>query len=221
MRTPLSSVMGRRRKSLSGERPIFGSGEAERCLGRGARLCWVGVREIFLPRGARCESLSPPAADEGIGYSKRMESQKRGAFLLPGVLCSVVLAGCGSTPPPTYAVQKAHVPACTHASRPIALLPNFPHGFPVPAGTTFVSGRREAGAVVMTGFVPSSSFAQTAAFFRKEVAAAGFTVQYAETDAPRDAEGAYKGHGYAGHWTLEHIPGCAAVRLGVSAQPAR
>jgi len=141
----------------------------------------------------------------------------------------IILAGCGASAGANrphqslslaYSPARAHVPACTHAGSPIRLPAHFPAQFPVPAGTDLVRaapllhGVRGIG---VYGYVPSASFVGTVHFFPREVKKAGFSVLALEIDTPNDSEGTYQGHGYQGRWALNSIPGCKAMRIGISA----
>lgn len=137
---------------------------------------------------------------------------------------SLLLAGCGSSAPSSvsqqYVPARAHVPPCTHAARAVRLPAHFPPQFPFPTGTTITrTGPLPHGVlgVGVYGFVPSSTFAGTVHYFPREVAKAGFKVLAVEVDSPHDSEGTYRGHGYAGRWALQSIPGCRAMHIGVSA----
>ncbi|GAC1639253.1 MAG: hypothetical protein NVS4B2_28660 [Chloroflexota bacterium] len=139
------------------------------------------------------------------------------------VALGIVLAGCGSSAQSTaYRPSDAKPPQCAHATKAIPLPNGFPGTFPWPPGTTLTSSRAAKEGTIVAGIVPTTSFKDTAAFFKRQVAKNGFTVVYAEADPPRDAEGAYRGNGYAGRWTLQHIPSCATgITLQAFAQPVK
>lgn len=131
------------------------------------------------------------------------------------------LAGCGGGSSHTYTPSAARLPACAHAGKAIAMPSGFPADFPFPDGSAITSAKKALKVTVVKGVIPITSFKDTASFFTREVRNAGFKVLYSEADPPRDAEGSYRGHGYAGRWTLEHLPACSeAVAFAAFAQPS-
>lgn len=165
-------------------------------------------------------------ASWAIPRGERKHASTLVLFCLPALIC-LLLAGCGSSASgssalPTYAPSAASPPTCAHAGRAIALPRGFPSSFPLPKGTALTSWGRQGPATVVHGIVPGRSFRDAASFFPREVRNAGFKVVYSEADVPRDAEGSYRGKGYAGRWTLEHITGCpGAIKFAAFAQAAK
>lgn len=123
-----------------------------------------------------------------------------------------------------YQPSQAHIAACAHAGRPIALPGAFPRQFPFPAGTDIDATRplRFKHQIGIYGFVSSRGFAATVNFFRYQVPKQGFKLLHFEVDAPNDSEGTYQGHGRVGIWQVRKIFGCPqAMTLAVSTEPSK
>lgn len=128
--------------------------------------------------------------------------------------------GCGSDSPPTYSRADAKVPACAHAGKAITLPRGFPASFPFPSHTAITSHTTRFGAVIVSGFVPASSFDDAQSFFTRKLPDAGYTLSEQDAEPPREAEARYSGKGYEGGWRIRMIMGCPGV-FSLEASAAR
>jgi hypothetical protein len=134
----------------------------------------------------------------------------------------IMLAGCsGPAATPTNMVdsvseQMPELPACAEADPAISLPAEFPPDFPLPPGTAIQASRNtEEGVLIVDGIVPAD-LQTAAAFFQQELPATGFTLGFGDGELD-EAESAFSGNGYQGHFKVHSILNCpGAVTLTVA-----
>jgi hypothetical protein len=136
----------------------------------------------------------------------------------------IVLASCsGPGATPTDIADSAsepipELPACAEAGPAISLPAEFPSYFPLPPGTAIHASRNtEEGVLVIDGVVPAD-LQTAAAFFLRELPAAGFTLGFGDGELD-EAESAFSGNGYQGQFKVHSIldcPGAVTLKLAIT-----
>lgn len=148
--------------------------------------------------------------------------------LMTAAVLAAIMSACGgssSAPSATsfgasqgYDVTRARVPACTHAGKAVDRPWDMPGDIPVPVGTSFTSSTVLHGARVLKGYVPTSSFDTTVAFFRAQLPRAGYATVDQAAEGNDDAEATFRSTTYGGHWKLHRLDNCRAARIQIAVE---
>jgi hypothetical protein len=150
--------------------------------------------------------------DTGVPAARRAKARQLRALSVV-VLSVDILAGCGSAASggsAPYRPSNASIPKCAHAGRAISLPKEFPHNFPLLAGTA-ITAKSTFGDLVVNGFVPSESFDSTVKDLTNTLSNAGWTAAEQDAEPPFEADSIDAGSGYYAQWKLRSIPGCSGA----------
>ena len=143
--------------------------------------------------------------------------------VLVTMLC-ILLAGCsGSAAMPTEAADSAgeqtpELPACAEVGPAISLPAEFPPNFPLPPGTVIHASRNTEEGVLIVDAVMPVSLQAAADFFLRELPTAGFLLGFGDSEFD-EAESAFSGNGYDGHFKVHSIldcPGAVTLTLALT-----
>ena len=138
------------------------------------------------------------------------------------IMLLTLLTGCsgpGAAPtdiPSSTDKPISELPVCAEAGPAISLPAEFPSDFPLPPGTAIHASRNTGeGVLIVDGMVPAN-LQTTAAFFQQELPAAGFVLGFGDGELD-EAESAFSGNGFQGHFKVHSILDCpGAVTLTVA-----
>lgn len=162
-------------------------------------------------------TTTTPAA----GPATPMAGVPGAASPLPGVartplgVTTPVVPTTGFSTQYVYKRSAARVPACAHAGRVIALPRAFPATFPFPPGTAITAQQGYRGDLtrpVISGIVPSATFASTVSFFLQELPRAGYRIRDGEAET-FEAESVFLGRGYIGRWRIRALDSCPSAMV--------
>ena len=164
------------------------------------------VREVHRRRSWRSAAVVPIVAIIALGTACQPAAQR------PPESSAAATGGSGTG----IAGTPAALPACVDAGPVVEPPAEFPSQFPLPPGTVLTSTRPTAGGgTYVAGYAPGT-LQDVARFFVDELPKSGFTLGIGDSE-PWEAESAFSGHGYEGHWVIATIGDCpGALHIAVA-----